>query len=347
MSINFFRTTGVLAFSLFIGQCAQAGQLPPAVRGVVVTAPGVNSAEAKAFATTQDKLLLSDFLESSRPGEDYDRQLTQRLEKAQRAWLSGESENARAEFRALTELSLKADWRNAQREVLQTAYLRLAQSSDSGTERESWLDSAARLFMDLSPNPGLFPPPLLAEYEASKKRIEATAVDIDLRDVFPDFRYLIVDGRKRELATESRLRLSKGLHRLTAYSDSHEPVTEFLTAAQLRVLRLSPPVLTEGSCTGARLRSRAELPSSLEIEIYSGPGCSSTIGSVLQASRLVSEPSLANNFAKMSANSNESPRAGSNSKTWLWVVGGAVIAAAGYAVASHASSPEPIHTNGF
>ena len=116
MSIKFLRKTGFLIFSLFIGVGVHAGQLSPAVRGVVVTAPGVNTAEAKAFATTQDKLLLSDFLELSRPGEDFDRQLTQRLEKAQRAWLSGDSESARSEFRALTELSLKADWRNAQRE---------------------------------------------------------------------------------------------------------------------------------------------------------------------------------------------------------------------------------------
>ena len=327
-------------------QFARASPLPAAVRGIVVTIPGVSAADSKAFALKQDKLLLSDHLENSRPGAEHDQMLRQKLERAQRAWLGGDMETARSEFRSLTELSLKADWRNVQREALQAAYLRLAQSSESGTEREGWLETAARLYDDLSPNSSLFPPPLLNEYEAARKRSAAASVEIDLRDLFPDFRYVLIDGRKVEVLIESRVRVASGLHRITALSDSHEAVTEFLTGAQMRVLRLSPPALTEGRCDEASLRSRTELPNAVDVEIYSGAGCPAKLANLLSSSRFLSG-------SEASSVSRETPlpslpQASSPNHTWIWVVGAAVIAGAGYALASHRdSSSEPTHKSGF
>jgi hypothetical protein len=313
--------------------------LPPAVRGVVVSSPGVSVVESKAYATQHDKLLLSDYLESSRPGDEHDQMLRKKLERAQRAWLGGDVELARTEFRTLTELSLKADWRAAQREVLQTAYLRLAQSSDSQSDRAGWLETCARLFGDVKPNSTLFPPPLLNEYETALARINLNRIDIDLSDVFPDFRFVLIDGRKIEVALTSRVQLTEGVHRLTALSDSHESVTEFLTAAQLRVFRVSPPSLTDGFCEAARLRPQTEIPSTLNVEIYSGAKCPAKIDGLLKNSRFLSEshqPEIP-----------DAPKV-SNDRTWLWVVGAAVIAGAGYALATHGSSaPTPMHRSGF
>ncbi len=332
----------LLSGALFIFALGATASEMPAVRGVVVVTPGQNLAEAHAYAVTHDKLLLSEYLESTRPGEEHVRQLKQRLEKAQRAWLSGDTETARSEFRALTEMSLKADWRDAQREVLQTAYLRLAQMAASGTERESWLEPAARLYDDVAVNTSLYPPPLVAEYQATRMRLSTQATEIELRDAFPDFKFAIIDGRKIEITLESRLSLAPGIHRLTAYSDSHGAVTEFLTASQLRVLRLSPPVLTEGVCESAKLRLPNELPTSLNVEIYSGADCPHDLSMVLRQSQFISEPRFA------SSQMPNAPSTVSNRRTWFWVIGGALIAGAGYALATrHDSSPEPAHRSGF
>jgi hypothetical protein len=321
---------------------ASSDAMPPSVRGVVVTSPGVNTADAKAYALQHDRLLLSDYLEKTRPGDEHDRMLKQKLERAQRAWLGGEIELARSEFRALTELSLKADWREAQRAVLQTAYFRLAQSAESGTERSGWLESAARLFGDRAPEASLFPPPLLNEYREILKRLEATAIDVDLAGVFSDFRYVLIDGRKIEIALEPHVRLTMGLHRLTALSDSNEAVTEFMTAAQLRVLRLAPPSLTEGACGEASLRSRSELSSSIGFEIYSGRACPEKLSNLLKTSRLLSEPQGTAPPAAPSSSGETRQR------TWLWVVGAAVVAGTAYALAHQSqSSPQATHKTGF
>lgn len=329
---------GFLIF--FTAPFARSSALPPAVRGVVVVSPGVPLSDAKAYALQHDRYLLSDYLEATRPGEDHDQMLRAKLERAQRAWLGGDIENARAEFRAITELGLKADWRNSQREVIQTAYLRLAQTSESGTEREGWLESAVRLYGDLAPNASLFPPPLLGELDATKKRMALNTTEIEIADVFSDFRYVLVDGRKVDIALEPRIRLTTGLHRFTALSDSHEAVTEFLSAAQLRVLRLSPPALTTGRCHEAALRSEISRPAPVDVEIYSGAACPSKISSLLQPHRLLT--------SERGLSIPEAPEAKEN-RTWIWIVGAALIAGAGYALATqnHSDSPQATHHSGF
>jgi hypothetical protein len=313
--------------------------VPPSVKGVVITVPGASTPEARSFATQKDRLLLSDYLESTRPGPDHDQMLKTKLERAQRSWLGGDIESARADFRALTELAMKADWKNDQREVIQVAFLRMAQSAESGTEREAWLDSAVRLYGDIDPDATLFPPPLMSEYGAVKQR--STTVSVELADVFPDFRYVLIDGRKVDLALDSRALITSGLHRLTALSDSHESVTEFMTAAQLRVLRVTPPALAEGLCESAKLRSRNVLPSAIDVEIYSGAGCTPKIASALNDSRLVTAPREP--FFP------ETPKTESSSKTWIYVVGGALLAGAAYAVAkqNQSDSAQPTHRSGF
>jgi hypothetical protein len=305
----------------------------------VVTTPGLNTSEAKSYATQNDRYLLSDYLETTRPGDDHEQMLKSKLERAQRAWLGGDIEAARAEFRALTELSLKADWRDSQREVLQTAYLRLAQSAESTTERSGWLESAARLYGDLTPVSDLFPPPLMTEYESVKDHL--TKTEIVFGDVFPDSRYVLVDGRKIEISTQPRLQISAGLHRLTALSDSHEPVTEFMTATQLRVLRLSPPVLTEGTCDGAKIRSRSAVPSNIDVEIYSGATCpTKKFESALNEGRLIT--------AGPNAFGPSAPQVRAKDHTWLWIAGAAIVAGAAYAFANqHESAPQATHRSGY
>lgn len=333
--------------TLLIAAHAKAASVPDGVKGVIVATPGIDLSEAKAYATAHDKLLLSDYLELTRPGEEHDQQLRQKLERAQRAWLGGDIEIARTEFRALTELALKADWRKSQREAIQMAYLRLAQSAESGTEREGWLEAAARLYGDLEPNATFYPPPLLNDYNETVKRLDISATEVDLRDAFPDFRYVLIDGRKVEPATESRVRLKAGLHRFTALSDAFEATTEFLTPAQLRVLRLSPPALTEGACEEAALKSKSTMPTA---EVYAGNKCPMRVDGLLKTSRFLSAPKLDAEIAKEIP---DAPRAESNNHTWLWIVGAAVVAGAGYAIAQHASAsqqggaPEAIHHASF
>jgi hypothetical protein len=308
----------------------------------VVAIPGIGSAEIKAYATSKDKLTLSEHLEVSRPGADRSAELKNRFQKAQRQWLAGNTEAARSEFRALTELSQKADWRDPQREVLQASYLRLAQSASSGTEKSSWLEAAVRFFADLDPNPALFPPPLIEEFRAAKHRLLDDAPEFEPWEVFPESRYVLIDGRKIETKERKPIRLAPGVHRVTALSDTHVAITEFLTASQLRLFRASPVSLVEGSCGTARLKS--DLTQLRDAEIYSGASCTGDSAKPLE----LKPQYLASNGLPLTAT--QRPAQVEGKKTWYWVLGGAIIAGAGYALVREMNKekgPETVHRSGF
>ncbi|RYZ79349.1 MAG: hypothetical protein EOP06_27380 [Proteobacteria bacterium] len=310
----------------------------------VVAVPGVSLAEIKAYATSRDRLPLSEYLEAARPGSDRERELKTRFQRAQKFWLSGDTDEARAEFRGLTELSLKADWKTPQREVLQAAHLRLAQTSASGTEKNSWLESAVRYFGDLPPDLSLFPPPLIEDFNETKHRLLDGAVEFEAWEVFPDSRFVIVDGRKISTTDRRAIPLAAGLHRVTALSDTHVAITEFLTVNQLRLFRASPAALIEGSCATAKLK--VDLPEVGFPELYSGQKCPASVASLQLKPQFLTGVGQSD----LTQLAGEVPKASVTKKTWLWIAGGLLVSGAGYALARELSKekpPETVHRSGF
>lgn len=306
----------------------------------VIGTPGVAPAELKAFATSKEAIPFSEYQEAARPGVEFESELSAKFARAQRTWLAGQTDSARSEFRSLTELVQKADWRDPQREVLLTSFLRLAQSTLSGTEKTSWLDSAAKYFSDLNPQPKLFPPPLIEEFEAAKVRALESAVSIEPWTVFPEFRFVLIDGRKIEVASRKAILLPSGTHRITALSDTHVGFTEFLTANQLRLFRTKPIAMAEGSCSNARITQRSSFAT--DPILFVGSDCAGG------PQQLELKPQLLN--AHLMSELGSKPQTASSKKTWLWIVGGAVIAGAGYALARELNrdkAPDQIHRSGF
>lgn len=306
---------------------------------VVVGAVGVSASDLKAFATSKEALPYSEYLEANRPGLEFDAELKSRFARAQKAWLSGQTEDARTSFRALTELVLKADWRLPQREVLLTSFMRLAQSSLSGTEKTSWIESAVKSFSDLEPLESLFPPPLIEEFRAARIRMLENAASVEPWVVFPEARFVLIDGRKIETTQRKPIILPAGVHRVTALSDTHGSFTEFLTPNQLRLFRAKPMALSEGSCARARIQSSQTL--SLNPILFVGAHCDSG------PQQLELKPQL---LSTQMMGDLHQPKVATKNRTWIWVVGGAVLAGAGYAIARELNkdkSSDQVHRSGF
>ncbi len=306
---------------------------------VVVGAVGATPADLKAFATSKDTLPYSEYLDATRPGRDFESDLKARFTRAQKAWLSGNADSARAEFQALTELTLKADWRTPQREVLLTSYLRLAQSSLSGIEKTNWIEGAVRYFSDLEPHPSLFPPPLIEEFTAIRSRSLASASALELWTVFPEARFVLIDGRRIEIANHAAVRLPNGTHRVTALSDTHATFTEFLTPNQLLLFRAKPIALTEGTCSSARLLPNQTLPG--KTLLFAGRDCPASTEQLDLRPQLLSSQLM--NELKQPATVK------AKNRTWIWVVGGALLAGAGYAIAREMNrdKSDQIQRSGF
>ncbi|MES2964881.1 MAG: hypothetical protein V4760_13400 [Bdellovibrionota bacterium] len=297
----------------------------------LVAGPDIQDSELRVFAERQDRKTLSEALDAARPGAELEERLRARLEHAQRAWLGGSMELAKSEFMEIAALSTAGDWRDSQRDVILYAHMRLAQIVDSPTEKSAWLSKAAKLIPDLDPDPSLFPPPLLREFKDARAKVASQSTLISLRDVFPGFRFVLVDGRKVVLDSASTVRISPGLHRITALSDRHAPLTEQMTAAQLGVFRVKVNPLVE-SC-GAPVGA---LHDGVEVDVYDGPKCSPPTA--------LAPKKLDRNWADVPSEVKTRAR-----RDWLWI--GALAIGTAVAVSVYrnqrASDPSTVHREGF
>lgn len=215
---------------------------------LLLKAPDVSQDEFEAYVQANGYRTLSQSLELNRPQEAMSQRLNDLIAKGQMHWLEGATDEARASFQSAASLTLQDDWRPAQREALQYALLRLAQTSATPSEKETWLKQAATEFHDVQIDESLFPPPLLDAYKEILSRALTKAQVLSLSMVFPHHTSILINGAKHLITPKLRVRLPPGRHRLTALSDSHAPVSEILSTDQMAVMQLRTNALLGGSC---------------------------------------------------------------------------------------------------
>ena len=219
---------------------------------VAVRHPEVPAADLRTYAAGEGRETLAESLERTRPDSHRQKKLRELLEKAQQAWLESSLDSARTHFAAIASLALEADWRDSEREAIHYSMLRLAQASE-GREAAEWLTRAVLAQPDLEPDTQLFPPPLLARFRQERTRVLARAQEVDLSRLRG--RFLLVNGRRVEIAPGRALSLPPGKYRFTLLSDSHDSLTQITTAEKLA--QLAAPPLLSGTCVSPTLSGRA------------------------------------------------------------------------------------------
>jgi len=315
-------------FCFSSGQAQAADENPPLIRG-----PGVSQETLEALAEAQGRTLLSDYFDLQRPSDDASQKITRWVERAQAAWLSGTIEAARSVFKDIAGLSLEADWREPQREAIQYAMLRLAQSAATATEKADWLERAITAFPDLHPDTDSFPPPLMEAFNSTRARILALATIFRPQEHFPDFRYLLINGKKFVLSHDLKIRLPKGRFRVTVLSDAYGSLSEIMTSSQLMVFRLALPPLAGGTCSDP---TSAEIPKDIRgLTIVYSSDClrtrtrqgwlardaSSVETKLAPFPRSLEDPFSAND---------PRPEISSRKKTWIWAGLSVLAIGAGY-----------------
>ncbi len=245
----------------------------------LVAGPGVSQIELEEFARASSRFPLSQHQLATRVDEKLRAKLRVALEKAQAAYLGQMIPVARSRFKEITELKHLADWDQPQREAIHYAFFRLAQTSDTSTERDEWLTEAARTFPDLAPDAELFPPPLIEEYHLAGERIRVSSQRIDLASRFPGYRFISIDGKKHSLAEQSSLEITAGTHRISAYSDSRPAFSETMTTAQLASFQTEFSDVAMGTCSEPQSNPEAMKKAGFEkVEVLFPGGCVKEIG---------------------------------------------------------------------
>jgi hypothetical protein len=206
-----------------------------------------------AFARAEDRKTLAEFLENARPQRDNLEKLMQLTQRAQGLWLSGQTSEARAVFKEISALALEDDWRDSQREAIGYSRLRLAQSAPTITEQRDWLEKLAAFVPEYRPSTEAFPPPLLSVFAEAKTSAKKNETELALADRFPQFRFILINGRKFELSPRKKIKVPAGVFRLTALSDSKPPLSETMTATELAQFRVLSSPLASGTCAAPKL----------------------------------------------------------------------------------------------
>ena len=91
------------------------------------------------------------------------------FERAQMAYLNNPLDEAKTLFENVVQLAHQSDWKNSQRELLFSAFLRLAQFESTEEGRKHYLKRAIALDHEMEPNTSLFPPPLVEEFKTIRR----------------------------------------------------------------------------------------------------------------------------------------------------------------------------------
>ena len=141
---------------------------------------------------------------------------------AMAAYLQGSSVEAQKLFEKTAELRHQYHWPATARFLLFTACLRRAQLETKSYVKQSWLNVSLEIGWDFEPDPQIFPPPFVQEWQQQKSQLTWTSMHPLLSD--PYLSGVLINGHffdlKKSVPEIPRIRA-----RMTFLSNQQQPLT--------------------------------------------------------------------------------------------------------------------------
>lgn len=185
--------------------------------------------QAEKVAKT-DSVGYDEYLADSQAPANLKDNLTRAFLTAQEHFLKSEISVIENYWQDVTVFALKADWDKAQREMIQIAYMRLAQSASNAEDTRKYLSYAIEFDNTYKPNQKLFPPPLIDQYLALRAQSNNVPVLFKNAD---GFTYILLNGNKYKISNRTPLEITSGIKRITYISPTFAPVTRILDAQEI------------------------------------------------------------------------------------------------------------------
>jgi hypothetical protein len=192
----------------------------------------------------------------SHPSNDNRNRLLNLFAEAQKAFLGGTKEEAKARFNDLLALRMEDDWDRAAREIFLQAYFRLAQLELDPSAQTQILTQAVLMGDGLNVPADLFPPPIVRRYSQLKSEIPRQQISPGF---FADgWSTILINGRPcTKIACDGIPPLNNEV-RLTFVSDQWVSVSETVPASEIN--RLSPRRIAwvNGDCDHSTFHSQTD-----------------------------------------------------------------------------------------
>jgi hypothetical protein len=207
----------------------------------LVKAPQANPQEFFVFAQNSADMKVSQAFSTC----PHSATLYQLIKEAQFSFLSSSLDVAEKKFSQIAELKWSCDWKEDERKIITFSFFRLSQMAQTPSEQMNYLTEAIAFDEDFSPNPSIFPPPIVEMYKNTKAHMQRH--QLLLPEFAKKFSSLLRNGKFISLNSLTTNTYSLRA-RLTFLSDSYRPETFILTPVDLQSRQVDPRPLVEGSC---------------------------------------------------------------------------------------------------
>lgn len=243
-----FRKTLALILTITLTLSPMAESAESELIGV--RGANVSDTELLAFlSAVRRSTSYADRIIRSLPDQSERNMLFSLFQTAQQDFLTETPEKARQKFETVISIAHQTDWSLAERKAIMTSYFRLAQISQSDSERYSWLRQAARFDTEIAIDKTLFPPPLVNDYEKIRKEELLASTLWDVGSFKKDFVFIKINGRTYDLSKGSSLRLMNGEQRIHLISNRYQNMVRVMTPTQILTLVSSGVPLVLGECS--------------------------------------------------------------------------------------------------
>jgi hypothetical protein len=202
--------------------------LAPTCFGEVLYAPASTPMEEYAAALKVHPEALS-------PSEDYLQihpslknlqRLTQNFSQAEKTFMESPSQERIVQaYKKVLTLENQEDWKEGQRKLFLTAYLRLLQMDPpetSDTEKRQWTERALFYLDELEAPQDLIPPPILRTLEDQRALFPVTSLNLP-PEIQNHFQKILLQGRIYSTASPLSLRALSGKVRVVLLGDFYRP----------------------------------------------------------------------------------------------------------------------------
>ena len=172
-------------------------------------------------------------------------ELLSKLKSAQFEFLNGDLKKAREHFQKIASLQHLANWGSRERESIHYSLMRLAQLQRGETQRQAWLRQAVALDYYRKPNPKLFPPPLINDYQKLRRKMVQNIWQLPRRAEL--FDTVLINGKKQK-GYSGFIKTVDAVQRIQLLSNRYLPVHYVARPLQLKNLTIKLVPLAYGSC---------------------------------------------------------------------------------------------------
>ncbi len=213
---------------------------------VLVKHPSSSETDYRAYLMADSGLISpTRYLLRHRSKREARQKLMNAFAEAQKAFLGDQTDSAKRQFSAVTELALSEDWELLDREILLTSFLRLAQLSE-GEARRGYLVKSLAFADGAKLDESLFPPPLLEEWRELKRKL--TYQTPVIKGLGTDWSTVLINGAVCDPHHCPALPIIDEPIRITWISDSWQTQSTILKLSELETYQPKLQPWLEGTC---------------------------------------------------------------------------------------------------